>query len=85
MPLGAGHYLHVKTSVSLDRDAFATVKNLAAASKKTPRQILSDLIRKNLRPKAKLVRRNGLLLISKIKGGKPVTIELVNQLRDEDL
>jgi hypothetical protein len=74
----------MNTTVSLDRDAFAVVKDFAAASKKTPRQILSELVRKNLRPKAKLVERNGFLLISKIKGGKPVTLDMVNRLRDED-
>lgn len=73
----------MKTAISLDRDAFTTVKDFAAASKKTPRQVLSELVRKNLRPKAKLVRRNGFLLIPKIKGSKPVTMELINRLRDE--
>jgi hypothetical protein len=73
----------MKMTVDLDRDVVLAVKDLATTQKKTAGEVLSELARSALRPKAKIIRRNGFRVIGKVKGGTPVTMELVNRLRDE--
>jgi hypothetical protein len=74
----------MKVTADLDRALAAKIKGLATAQKKTTGEVLVELARFALRPKAQLKERNGFLTIAKIKGGTPVTLELVNRLRDEE-
>ena len=73
----------MKVTADLDRELAAQVKGLATAQKKTTGEVLVDLARMALRPKATLEERNGILTLAKIKGGKPITLDFVNRLRDE--
>ena len=74
----------MKMTVDLDRDVVLAVKGLATTQKKTAGEVLSELARSALRPKARIIRRNGFQVIAKVKGAAPVTMELVNRLRDEE-
>ncbi len=69
--------------VDLDRDVLIAVQDLAATQKKTPGQILSEIVRGVLPRKARTVRRNGVRVFAKVKGAKPVTVESVNHLIDK--
>ncbi len=73
----------MKTMVDLDRDVLREVQNLAAAQKKTPGQVLSELVRRALPKKARTVRRNGIRVFAKVKSSKPVNSEVVNRLIDK--
>jgi hypothetical protein len=73
----------MKMTVDLDRDVVLAVKDMAATQKRTAGEVLSELARSALRPKARIVRGKGFRVIAKVKDGVPVTMELVNRLRDE--
>jgi hypothetical protein len=69
----------------IDDDVLAAAKHLAARERKSVGEIISTLARQELTRGARNSRRvrNGVLLLQVRKGGSPVTLELVNQLRDE--
>jgi len=81
--------LHMRTTLSIDDDVLAAAKGLAARQHKTVGEVVSALARQALRPtrskqKQKQKReRNGIPLLARTEGTTPVTLELVNQLRDE--
>ena len=60
------------------------VKSLAASRDSTAGKVLSDLAREALQPKNTSRKRNGFTLLPVRKGGGPVTMEIVNRLRDEN-
>jgi hypothetical protein len=78
----------MRTTLSIDDDVLISAKHLAGVQHKTVGEIISMLARQSLHaglaprgPAA--VQRNGIpLLVSKLDAA-PVTLELVNQLRDE--
>ncbi len=74
----------MRTTLDLDEDVLYAVKELAATQKRTAGQVLSDLARQSLRPSGTRRRkRNGFTLMPRNQNAKPVTMELVNRLRDE--
>lgn len=75
----------MRTTLSIDDDVLAAAKGLAARQNKTVGEVVSALARQALRP-AQVKRkreRNGIPLLAQTAGAPPVTLELVNQLRDE--
>jgi hypothetical protein len=77
----------MRTTLDVDEDVLMAVKSLAASRKTTAGKVLSELARKGLQPatrELKLRKRNGVPLFPFKPGGKLVTMELVNRLRDED-
>ena len=74
----------MRTTLNVDEDVLMAVKSLADARKTTAGKVLSDLARQSLQPKDVSIKRNGFTLFPIKKDGKPVTMELVNHLRDED-
>ena len=73
----------MRTTLAIDDDILAAARHLAEREQKTVGEVVSALARQGLmrtarRPKAQ---RNGIPLLS--GGSTPVTIELVNHLRDE--
>jgi hypothetical protein len=74
----------MRTTLNVDEDVLMAVKSLADARKTTAGKVLSELARQSLLPKDAPKKRNGVPLFPFKPGGKLVTMELVNRLRDED-
>jgi len=75
----------MRTTLAIDDDILAAAKHMAEREHKTIGEVISTLARQGLNPDAQKPRpiRNGVPLLIPRKGGSPVTMELVNQLRDE--
>jgi len=74
----------MRTTLSIDDDVLAAARGLADRQHKSVGEVISALARQALRPEAAGQRtRNGVLLLPVRVDAKPVTLELVNQLRDE--
>jgi len=75
--------LRVRTTLSIDDDILAAAKELAAQQQKTVGEVISLLARKALQPsRTTRAARNGVPLLS-TRNSKPVSLEIVNRLRDE--
>ena len=77
----------MRTTLDVDDDVLAAVKELAETKKTTAGKVLSDLVRKAILSENQSTRsrkRNGFILMPKRKKGRIVTMELVNRLRDEE-
>jgi hypothetical protein len=76
--------LGMRTTLSIDDDVLMAAKNLADRERRTVGEVLSALARQGLRRDAAPgVARNGIRLLPTRESAAPVTLELVNQLRDE--
>lgn len=75
----------MRTTLSLDDDVLAAAKHLAERERTTLGAAVSALARQGLSRGTRATRseRNGIPLLTSRKGALPVTLELVNQLRDE--
>ena len=75
----------MRTTLAIDDDILAAAKHLAQRERKTLGEVVSSLARQGLmRPaRAAKTERNGVPLLPSRRGATPVTMELVNQLRDE--
>ncbi len=75
----------MRTTLALDDDILASARHLAERERKTLGEVISGLARQGLaRSHGPTVAvRNGIPLLSRPAGTPPVTLELVNQLRDE--
>jgi hypothetical protein len=75
----------MRTTLDIDKDILQIAKEMAASQRKTAGKILSELARLALRPQDPTpVVRNGVPLLPARPGERPVSMELVNRLRDED-
>lgn len=73
----------MRISVTIDDDVLAAAKDLATGERKSIGEVLSLLARETLRGQRQTRRkRNGIPLLPLRRGAKPVTLELVNRLRD---
>lgn len=76
----------MRTTLTIDDDILAAARHLAERERKSVGEVISALARQGLsRPGARAARplRNGVPLLPTHRAGVPVTLELVNQLRDE--
>lgn len=74
----------MRTTLSIDDDVLAAAKALALQQHKTVGEVISLLTRQALQPSQEFIQnRNGIPLLANRNSLKPVTPELVNQLRDE--
>jgi hypothetical protein len=74
----------MRTTLSIDDDVLMAVKELAARQNKTAGEVISTLTRQALRPGATdSHKRNGVPLLPVRADATPITMELVNRLRDE--
>lgn len=73
----------MRTTLAIDDDVLAAARHLAARENKSIGEVLSGLARQGLARAARAGKadRNGIPLLR--RGATPVTLELVNQLRDE--
>jgi hypothetical protein len=74
----------MRTTLDLDEDVLLAVKEMAAARGTTAGKMLSALARKALEQREPSGRtRNGVPLLPRRPGAKPLTMATVNALRDE--
>ncbi len=74
----------MRTTLTIDDDVLEAARELAAQERKSIGEVLSSLAREALRPKKQTRRtRNGVPLLPVRSDSVPVTLEFVNQLRDD--
>ena len=74
----------MRTTLAIDDDVLAAAKGLAAQQRKTVGEVISDLARRSLSPRASSGKlRNGIPLLPTAGSAVPVTSELVKQLQDD--
>jgi hypothetical protein len=74
----------MRTTLTIDDDVLAAAKTLAHAQHKTTGEVISRLARHALQPNSPTRRyRNGVPLLEVKPNATPVTMEMVNRLRDE--
>jgi hypothetical protein len=73
----------MRTTLKIDDDILEAAKALAHYEKRSIGEVISSLARRSLEPELHFTTRNGIPLLPKRGKGKPVTMELVNKLRDE--
>ncbi|BDT70156.1 hypothetical protein os1_43490 [Comamonadaceae bacterium OS-1] len=74
----------MRTTLSIDDDVFLLAKSLAERQHSTIGAVLSELVRQGLRRDASpSAHRNGIQLLPTAPQATPVTLDIVNQLRDE--
>ena len=75
----------MRTTLAIDDDVLAAAKHLAQREQRTVGEVISSLARQALARTGRGTRteRNGIPLLPSKKSASPVTLELVNQLRDE--
>jgi hypothetical protein len=75
----------VRTTVDLDEDILRAAKNLAEERSQSLGRILSDLARKGLQPfEQPLDVRNGVPLLPRKPGARPVTSQMVKELLESE-
>jgi hypothetical protein len=75
----------MRTTLAIDDDVLSAAKHLAERDNKTVGEVISALARQSLsRPhRSSRTERNGIPLLPAHKDSSPITLELVNELRDE--
>ena len=75
----------MRTTLDIDEDVLQAAKEIAAMRKSTAGKVLSELARQGLRPPdVTPSTRNGVPLLPPRPGERPVSMELVNKLRDQE-
>lgn len=74
----------MRTTLTIDDDVLLAAKAMAQRQRSSVGEVITALVRQSLRPdKANSATRNGILLLAPRSVPEPITLELVNQLRDE--
>jgi hypothetical protein len=75
----------MRTTLTIDDDVLSAAKELAEQERKTVGEVISSLARQAMRPPVATFShtRSGIPLLPVRPDAKPVTLELVNRLRDE--
>lgn len=75
----------MRTTLDIEDDVLAAAKEMARSQGRTIGEIVSVLLRKALRPSAPSATvRNGVPLLARRPGVQLLTMERVNQLRDDE-
>ena len=76
----------MRTTLDIDDDILQAAKEIAATAGTSTGKVLSELARKGLAPgKLKVRVRNGVpLLPPRAAGTPPLTMKMVNEIRDDD-
>ena len=74
----------MRTTLDIDEDILGAAKELASQRGQSAGRVLSDLARQALTPKAAPRVRNGVRIIEARPGAPLLTLEVVNQLRDDE-
>jgi hypothetical protein len=73
----------MRTTLAIDDDVLAAAKAIAEQRRRSLGEIISELARASLHQPRGGGERNGIPLLSQKPGKAPVTLEIVNSLRDE--
>ena len=73
----------MRTSLSIDDDILVVARAMAKEQRRSVGSVISDLARESLRRPRATRERNGIPLLDARSGSAPITLELVNALRDE--
>ena len=76
----------MRTTLAIDDDVLAAARHLAERQSKSIGEVISALARQGLQggmPRKTPAVRNGVPLLPRRKDAAPVTLDLVNRLRDE--
>lgn len=73
----------MRTTLDLDGDVLQAAKEIASTRGLSAGQVVSELLRKALQPSKTGRVRNGVPLLIRPSGSPPLTMALVNRLRDE--
>ncbi|TPE47002.1 CopG family transcriptional regulator [Amaricoccus solimangrovi] len=73
----------MRTTLSIDEDVLNAARALAAQQRRSIGEVISDLARRSLHPPLPQGERNGIPLLSPRPDAPPITLELVNRLRDD--
>jgi hypothetical protein len=74
----------MRTTLDIDADILGVAKELAFQRKVSAGKVISELAREALKPKKAPKYRNGILLLEPLPGAPPMTLEMVNRLRDDE-
>lgn len=75
----------MRTTLDIDPDVLQIAKEMAALRKTTAGKVLSELARQGLRPAdVTPSTRNGVPLLPQRPGERPVSMKLLNRLRDQE-
>lgn len=72
------------THVTIDEDVVRAAEKLAREQHRSVGEVISELARRSLPVAQQIEYRNGIPLLPRRPGNGPVTLELVNALRDEE-
>ena len=76
----------MRTTVDLDQDVLRVAKDLARERGESLGRVLSDLARRGLAPANKPAKvRNGIPILPRKAGAKPVTSEVVKELLESEV
>lgn len=73
----------MRTTLDLDATVLQAAKEIAAARGVSAGQVVSELLRKALTPARSPKTRNGVPLLGRKSGAPPLTMAIVNRLREE--
>jgi hypothetical protein len=73
----------MRTTLNIDDDILEAARTLAQHHKTSVGEVISDLARRSMEPAPVFNTRNGIPQLPRRRNGHPVTMELVNRLRDE--
>ena len=74
----------MRTTIDLPEPLLRTAKAIAAANKQTLSQVVSDLVRKGLKPEpVQFEMKNGFPIFPSSPGAEPITPDQINELLRE--
>lgn len=73
----------MRTTLSIDDDVLLAAKAIAGQQGRSLGEVVSELARRSLKRPTSQAERNGIPLLTSRPGSPPVTMDLVNSLRDE--
>lgn len=73
----------MRTTIDLEDDVLMVAKEIARERKSTIGQVISELVREALGQDQVIEAEDGFAIFPFTPNGRPVTMELVNRLRDE--
>ena len=74
----------MRTTLDIEDDVLVAARSLAAQRRESLGKVVSDLARQTLTHRSSVTTRNGVPLLPARKDSPPVTMEMVNELRDGD-
>ncbi len=74
----------MRTTLDISDDVLAAARSLAAQRRVSIGKVVSDLVRQALTKRSRVSTRSGVPLLPANKGAQPITMEMINELRDGD-